>query len=72
MAVTNTGSVARSLSNAQEGESLVLVSESDIAVDDRFRGSGRIYLTGLQALAWLLVDSRRTDLRANVTMGGAT
>jgi hypothetical protein len=50
----------------------VLVSESDIAADDRFRGSGRIYLTGLQALAWLLVDSRRADLRANVTIGGAT
>jgi indolepyruvate ferredoxin oxidoreductase len=52
----------------------VLVSEGDdIAVDDRFgRESGRIYLTGIQALARLPVDSRRADLRANVTMGGAT
>jgi indolepyruvate ferredoxin oxidoreductase len=62
--------VARPLSNAQEGESLVLVSESDIAVDNRFRESGRIYLTGLQALARLLVDSRRADLRANFNTAG--
>lgn len=62
--------MARPLSNAQEGESLVLVSESDIAVDNRFRESGRIYLTGLQAPARLLVDSRRADLRANFNTAG--
>ena len=51
------GYVARPLSNAQKGESLVLVSESDIAVDDRFgRESGRIYLTGIRALARLPID----------------
>jgi hypothetical protein len=49
----------------QEGESLVFVSESDIAVDNRFRESGRIYLSGLQALTRLLVDRRRADLRAD-------
>ena len=58
-------------SNAQEGGSFVLVSESDIAVDDRFgRESGRIYLTGIQALARLPVDSRRADLRANFNTAG--
>jgi hypothetical protein len=64
------GCVAWPLSNAQEGESLVLVSESDIAVDNRFREFGRIYLTGLQALARLRVDSRRADLRANFNTAG--
>jgi hypothetical protein len=49
----------------------VLVSEGDIAVDDRFgRESGRIYLTGIQALARLPVDSRRADLRANFNTAG--
>jgi indolepyruvate ferredoxin oxidoreductase len=50
----------------------VLVSEGDdIAVDDRFgRESGRIYLTGIQALARLPVDSRREDLRANFNTAG--
>ena len=44
----------------------MLVSESGIAVDDRFgRESGRIYLTGIQPLARLPVDSRRADLRSN-------
>jgi hypothetical protein len=64
--------VDRPLSNAQKGESLVLVSESDIAVDDRFgRESGRIYLTGIQALARLRVESRRADLRANFNSAAA-
>lgn len=55
-------------SNAQEGGSLVLVSESDIAVDDRFgRESARMYPTGTQALARLPVGSRRADLRVNFT-----
>ena len=48
----------------------MLVSESDIAVDNRFRESGRICLTGLQALARLLVGSRRADLRANFSTAG--
>ena len=57
--------------NAQEGGSFVLVSEGRIAVDDRFdRESGRIYLTGIQALARLPVDSRRADLRANFNTAG--
>jgi hypothetical protein len=50
---------------------LVLVSESDIVVDDGFgRESGRIYLTGLGALARLLVGSRRAGLRANFNTAG--
>ena len=58
-------------SNAQEGGSFVLVSEGDIAVDGRFDlESGRIYLTGIQALARLPVDSRRADLRANFNTAG--
>jgi hypothetical protein len=58
-------------SNAQEGGSFVLVSEGDIAVDDRFgRESGRIYLTGIQALARLPVDCRRADLPANFNTAG--
>jgi indolepyruvate ferredoxin oxidoreductase len=50
----------------------VLVSEGDdIAVDDRFgRESGRIYLTGIQALARLPVDCRRADFRANFNTAG--
>lgn len=49
----------------------MLVSEGDIAVDDRFgRESGRIYVTGIQALARLPVDSRRADLRANFNTAG--
>jgi hypothetical protein len=61
-----TGCVTQPLSNAQEGGSFVLVSESDIAVDDRFgRESARIYPTGTQALARLPVGSRRADLRVN-------
>jgi indolepyruvate ferredoxin oxidoreductase len=50
---------------------VVLVSEGDIAVDDRFgRESGRIYLTGIQALARLPIDSRRADVRANLNTAG--
>ena len=49
----------------------MLVSESDIAVDDRFgRESGRIYLTGIQALARLPIESRRADLRVNFNTVG--
>jgi hypothetical protein len=48
----------------------VLVSESGIAVDDRFgRESGRMYLTGIQPLAGLPVDSRRADLRSRARAG---
>jgi indolepyruvate ferredoxin oxidoreductase len=71
MVITTMRGAARPLSNAQEGGSFVLVSESDIAVDDRFgRESGRIYLTGMQALARLPVESRRADHRANVNTAG--
>ena len=43
----------------------MLVSESGIAVDDRFsREPGRMYLTGIQSLARPPVDSRRADLRS--------
>ena len=48
----------------------MLVSESGIAVDDRFgRESGRMYLTGIQPLARLPVDGRRADLRSRARAG---
>jgi hypothetical protein len=48
----------------------VLVSESGIAVDDRFsREPGRMYLTGIQSLARPPVDSRRADLRSGARAG---